>query len=87
MGNIPDDQLSVPTVEMLEPQVVDTNSMQIAFVATPNLGGIVSDLRGKLMDALSIPGDRWPSNRRVTMKVEIALVPLGISAVIENIDD
>lgn len=77
----------VPAKESGSPLSEAESAGQVTLVETPNLGAVLSDFRSKISDALSIPSEQWPSNRRVTMRLEIGLVPLGVSATIENIDD
>lgn len=56
----------------------------IRLVPTPDLSAPFADFRSEVEKALAIPGESWPPGNSVTFRLDLALVPVGVTVTIDK---
>lgn len=70
-------------VEILPP--VQRPSVSMTMEPSPDISAAVTVLRERIFDTLAVPSDKWPKNREVELRVQFALVPTEIKAIVRNV--
>jgi hypothetical protein len=70
-------------VEILPP--IKRPSVSMTMEPSPDIGPALTELRDRLQDVLAVPSDKWPESREIELRVQFALVPTGIKAIVRNV--
>ncbi len=65
-------------------QKIPPSQTSITMVSTENLGDALVEFRSQLISVISLPKEYWTPGRKVVVQVKMALVPLDISATVED---
>jgi len=65
-------------------QNIPPSQTSITMVSIGNLGDALAEFRSQLISAISLPKEHWVPGRKVVIQVKVGLVPLDISATVED---
>lgn len=68
----------------IESQNIPPSQTSITMASTENIGDFLAEFRSQIISAISIPKEYWVPGRKVVVQVKMALVPLDISATVED---
>lgn len=80
------DPARLPTVAQQSPDEPEllVPMPSVRLVPTPDLAATFADFLSKVQEAVAIPAEFWPPGRSVTLHIDVALVPVGLSVTIDN---